>query len=505
MTAQDRTYGFSMVLRRFLHETANMYFEPNAGELAYVNAGSGYSYRFLPNVADGAGTVYYLGSYNNLSNTTQRLFQLNNWIYEKFGVLNNGQIISAATNANTLISENVLPTVGAGNVIIGYAAGQGNVNGVQNTYVGRQSGYGVAANDNSYNTGLGYYSVQAITTGTFNTGIGVYALGALTTATNTTAIGNSAGSSVTTGSNNTFIGASAGAGITTGAGNIFIGYNTSVGNVSNNIVIADGTGNNRYRWDGTAHNFYGSGILLPASSSLSFGSTYNTYGIRDNAGTIEYKHNGGTWTAFSSGGSGGVTSITGTTNQITASASTGSVTLSLPSAVTISGAMSAGGFYSSTYDVFSTANLNTSAVFGSFRNTGGYAYIGKEGSTAGNFTGSSAYATIISDVNYPIEILQANQKALSVTATGIKTLSPSGFSATEWRLGNDPSYFSWASGTASTVVSGTVTLSALATAYNDLVSKYNALYNTLLTSGKMLTVTVNGTVYRIPTISNSWQ
>lgn len=40
----------------------------------------------------------------------------------------------------------------------------------------------------------------------------------------------------------------------------------------------------------------------------------------------------------------GVSAIAGTTNQITASGSTGSVTLSLPSAVTISGAMTAGSF-----------------------------------------------------------------------------------------------------------------------------------------------------------------
>lgn len=43
-----------------------------------------------------------------------------------------------------------------------------------------------------------------------------------------------------------------------------------------------------------------------------------------------------------------VNSLAGTTNQITASASTGSVTLSLPSAVTISGAMTAGSFVKST-------------------------------------------------------------------------------------------------------------------------------------------------------------
>jgi hypothetical protein len=44
----------------------------------------------------------------------------------------------------------------------------------------------------------------------------------------------------------------------------------------------------------------------------------------------------GSWNAITGGG-GGVTSLAGTTNQITASASTGAVTLSFPSAVTITG------------------------------------------------------------------------------------------------------------------------------------------------------------------------
>jgi len=55
---------------------------------------------------------------------------------------------------------------------------------------------------------------------------------------------------------------------------------------------------------------------------------------------------GQNWVQFA-GGNTGVTSIAGTTDQITASASTGAVTLSLPSAVTISSAMTAGSFVKS--------------------------------------------------------------------------------------------------------------------------------------------------------------
>lgn len=102
-------------------------------------------------------------------------------------------------------------------------------------------------------------------------------------------------------------------------------------------------------------------------------------------------------------------------------------------------------------------------------------------------------------------IITISNSGAFTAANTIQTSAPTGYSATAWKLGNDPSSFSWASGTATMVNTSTVTLSSLATAYNDLVVKYNALYNTLTNSGKMLTVQVNGNVYTIPTISNGWQ
>lgn len=49
------------------------------------------------------------------------------------------------------------------------------------------------------------------------------------------------------------------------------------------------------------------GLLLPASQYIAFGSIYGAsgYGIRDNAGVMQYKNNAGIWTNFSAGGGGG--------------------------------------------------------------------------------------------------------------------------------------------------------------------------------------------------------
>lgn len=57
---------------------------------------------------------------------------------------------------------------------------------------------------------------------------------------------------------------------------------------------------------------YGDAFLEGASRYLSFGTVQGTsgHGVRDNAGTMEYKDDGGSWTAFSAGGGGNLASTT---------------------------------------------------------------------------------------------------------------------------------------------------------------------------------------------------
>jgi hypothetical protein len=80
-------------------------------------------------------------------------------------------------------------------------------------------------------------------------------------------------------------------------------------------------------------------FAAPASGYYNFGSTTGTsgYGIRDNAGTIEYSNSGGTWSPLGSGGGGGSTWPAGTVSApgwaVTGDADTG---LYQPTANTVS-------------------------------------------------------------------------------------------------------------------------------------------------------------------------
>jgi hypothetical protein len=125
-------------------------------------------------------------------------------------------------------------------------------------------------------------------------------------------------------------------------------YVTSVGSVSTNWVltrvvdantpaslsnatlyVTNGTSNAGTGWTQTAAN------PTIGTTSLAFAQF---------SGSGSYAAGTGINIAGSTISNTGVLSITGTANQITASASTGSITLSLPSAVSISGAMTAGSF-----------------------------------------------------------------------------------------------------------------------------------------------------------------
>lgn len=63
------------------------------------------------------------------------------------------------------------------------------------------------------------------------------------------------------------------------------------------------------------NQFTGGNVGLDNSAYINWGTTYGAsgYGIRDNAGTMEFKNSAGSWTGFGSGGGGGTWgSITGT-------------------------------------------------------------------------------------------------------------------------------------------------------------------------------------------------
>jgi hypothetical protein len=117
----------------------------------------------------------------------------------------------------------------------------------------------------TYNSAFGLEALKNNTTGTYNTAIGVgaysnnktgnynLAIGAVAlifnpfytntnNGSNNIGIGFGTGLGLTSGSNNIFIGINAGNVQSTGSGNVIIGSSVSLSNSTNNIVLADGTG-----------------------------------------------------------------------------------------------------------------------------------------------------------------------------------------------------------------------------------------------------------------------
>lgn len=113
-----------------------------------------------------------------------------------------------------------------------------------NTYFGYQTG---AATTGTNNTCIGAAVMPGNTTGAYTTAIGYKSLFANTTGYQNFAGGSNALLNNTTGYNNTVVGANSGGGIVTGANNTVLGANVNglPGTLTNTVIIADGSGNQR--------------------------------------------------------------------------------------------------------------------------------------------------------------------------------------------------------------------------------------------------------------------
>ena len=107
---------------------------------------------------------------------------------------------------------------------MGLDAGYYNVIGQYNTFIGAKAGTGPSPNSNSYNTGIGYRTLYAVTTGGSNV-----------------AVGHKAGEDVSTGTNNIFLGketgrsGSPGGSITNEHNQVVIGNN----NITHSYIKVD--------------------------------------------------------------------------------------------------------------------------------------------------------------------------------------------------------------------------------------------------------------------------
>ena len=166
---------------------------------------------------------------------------------------------------NAAVGQSVLfsNTTGSSNTAVGNSALQSNTTGGVNTAVGQ----GALANNTTanFNTATGSSSLQSNTTGANNTATGNNSLVNNTIGSGNTAFGYSSLPNVTTGNNNTAIGYNTALGITTGSNNTIVGASVSglAAGISNNIILADGSGNQRINVDSSGN--VGIGSTTPAS------------------------------------------------------------------------------------------------------------------------------------------------------------------------------------------------------------------------------------------------
>lgn len=173
----------------------------------------------------------------------------------------NALVLNTSGNNNVAIGNSSLPanTTGAANVGVGYNALKANTTGATNIAMGQSSLF--SNTTGLRNIGIGHNALFSNSMGLGNIGIGYLSLYELTTSASTgfnVAIGYNTGRGITTGVNNTILGANV-----TGL----------PATLSNNIVIADGSGNRRINVSESGNT--GIGVTSPTASLEVATSTSN--------------------------------------------------------------------------------------------------------------------------------------------------------------------------------------------------------------------------------------
>jgi len=221
-----------------------------------------------------SGSAYkYNGADVIIASTT-----LNNYFFGGAGNLTMTGSNNTANGRDALFSN----TTGSFNTASGFQALLFNTTGNNNTANGFLA---LSSNTTgSNNTANGYLALLSNTTGNNNTASGFQALFSNTTGNGNTANGVQAGFDINTAAGtgaNTLIGYNTGRGIVTGVNNTILGANVTglSSTLSNNIIIADGAGNQRINVDGSGN--VGIGSTTPTSRLTVAGDAYITGALRD--------------------------------------------------------------------------------------------------------------------------------------------------------------------------------------------------------------------------------
>lgn len=265
----------------------------------------------------GLGSASLSGNYNAsfgnaLSSNTSGSFN----IAMGYGALDSNTIGSSnvAIGANTLnlnVSGNynvaiggqalLSNTTGSNNSTLGYQSLNANVIGTDNSAFGSgalktsTSSYNSAFGSNALlvntsgdtNSAFGYQSLFNNTQGSANTAVGGYSLDANTTGSNNVGLGYSSLGDLVSGQFNVAIGNSTGYGLISGNYNTILGSQVTglTSTLSNNIIIADGQGNQRIRVLDTG--YVGVNTTTPEYELTVSGTLFSTDAIFDTNITVD--------------------------------------------------------------------------------------------------------------------------------------------------------------------------------------------------------------------------
>src|SRR3989344_278660 len=203
-----------------------------------------------------------------------------------FGEYALNNLTDASVYSNVALGDSAASNLVSGNsnVILGQRAGLSISTSSANVIIGSQA---VGENEGGSEIGsaviVGRNAGYNLEGNYFHTFIGSDAGYNVTNGSDNTLIGNRAGHTITTGAANIVLGSGSDTGITTGDNNVIIG-NAIVGlssSLSNNIILADGAGNQRINVGSTGN--VGIGTTTPSSKLSIAGDIFATGAFRDSS------------------------------------------------------------------------------------------------------------------------------------------------------------------------------------------------------------------------------